>query len=104
RPDEALELYIAFIAIERDQQHVVNGRQRPDQERDAEYHRRHFGEKAPQPMARSEHGRTGRAGYAHNCTFLVWTVRMRMITIGISAGRADRTAATPSDGWAASKA
>jgi hypothetical protein len=50
RPDEALELYIAFIAIERDQQHVVNGRQRPDQERDAEYHRRHFGEKPPQPM------------------------------------------------------
>jgi len=26
RPDEALELYIPFIAIERDQQHVVNGR------------------------------------------------------------------------------
>ena len=104
RPDEPLELDIAFIAIERDQQHVVDGRQRPDHERDAEYHRRHFGEERPQPMARAERRRTGRAGDAHNCTSLVWSVRIRMITIGISTGRADMTAATPSDGWAASKA
>ena len=51
RPDEALELYITFVAVERDQQHVVHGRQRPDQEQDAKSHRGHFGESAPQPMA-----------------------------------------------------
>jgi hypothetical protein len=46
-PQEALELYVAVVGIERDQQHVVDGRQRPQQEHDDEYHRGHFGENSP---------------------------------------------------------
>ena len=44
------------------------------------------------------------AADAHSCTSRVWSVRIRRIAIGISTGSADSTAATPSDGRAASKA
>ena len=50
------------------------------------------------------HRLRGVQGYAHICTSLVWSLRIRTITIGISTGTADITAATPSAGFAASKA
>src|SRR5262245_15411982 len=89
RPDDALELDISFVGIERDQQHVVHGRQRPDQEHDGQHHREGFDEHPPRP---------------HNWTSRVWSVRIRMMAIGIRTGRADITTAMPSVGWAASKA
>src|SRR5262249_10528280 len=124
RPNDTRELYITFVGIERDQQHVVHGRQRPDQQHDTEYHRDRFSENSPQPIARPAHRPAGWVGDAgatvaahvrasarkgpvlalHNCTSLVWSVRIRMSVIGISTGRADSTTATPSAGWAASKA
>ena len=85
-------------AIERDQQHVVHGRQRPDQERDAEHHRGHLRRRPAAADSAVGAPASRRAGDAHSCTSLVWSVRIRMIAIGISTGRADITAATPSDG------
>src|SRR5262249_43601669 len=98
RPDDAVELYITLVRIERDQQHVVHGRQRPEQQHDGERHRGRGGEHPP-PRARPAQ----RLQALHTCTARVWSgrvrsVRIRRIASGISTGRADITTATPRAG------
>ena len=67
---------------------------------------RRLGHVAPQPVAAAPADRPRRpVGVgAHSCTSAVRSLRIRMITSGISSGSADITAATPSRGCARSKA
>src|SRR5947199_49570 len=88
-PEVAAELDLAFLGIERDQQHGVDGDQRPDQQHDAEHHRARFRDEPPE---------------SHSCTTLVWSARISAITSGTSSGRTEIAAATPSAGFAAPKA
>src|SRR5947208_1704853 len=89
RPDDPLEFDVALVAIERDQQHVVHGCQRPDQQQGAQGEGSQLDQHPPP---------------AHSCISRVPSARIRMSVIGTSTGRADITAATPSEGWAPSKA
>src|SRR6202048_3030855 len=103
RPDIAGELVITF-GIERDQEHVVNRQERPDQQHDAEHRRGRFGEDAPPAVARPARRPAERRGDAHNSTSIAWTLRISTITSGISTGRADNITAMPSSGWPRSNA
>ena len=103
RPDIAVEFDFAFFGIECNQQHVVDGEQRPDQEDAAEHHRGRFGENPSQTVAPTRRLRECQRD-AHSCASLVWSLRINTITIGISTGSADITAATPSAGLPKSKA
>ena len=104
RPDIAGELDLTLFRIERDQEHVVDRDQRPDQQDSGEHHRAGFDQNPTPPVAPPRQRQLGGSrGGAHNCTSLVWMRRSRMITIGISTGNADITAATPSAGLAMSK-
>src|SRR5262249_24313088 len=103
RPEIAGELDFALFGIEGNQEHVVDRCQRPDQDDDAEHYRAGFSNHSPKlvpPVRRTQ----ARQGAGHHCTSVVWSLCIRMITIGISTGSADITAATPSAGLARSKA
>src|SRR6516225_3025819 len=102
RPDIAGELVITF-GIERDQEHVVNRQERPDQQHDAEDGRGRFGENPSRAVAPTARWPAER-GDAHNWTSVAWTLRISTITSGISTGRADNITATPSSGWPRSNA
>jgi hypothetical protein len=52
-PQIASELDLPFFGIERDQEHVVDGEQRPDQENETEYGRSDLGQNSPPSIARS---------------------------------------------------
>ena len=103
RPDIAVELDLPLFGIERDQEHVVDRQQRPDQQDEAEDHRARFDENPSQPIARAR-GRPEATAMLTAAPRCVWSRRISTITIGISIGRADNTAATPSAGSARSKA
>src|SRR5262249_5713450 len=101
-PEVAAELDLAFLRIEGDQQHVVHGQQRPDEQGDAEQDGARRGEEPSEPDA--EGSPLGRHREAHSWMALVWSTRISTMTAGISRGRIDITAATPRAGLAASKA
>ena len=65
RPDITGELVITF-GIERDQEHVVNRQERPDQQHDAEHRRGRFGEEPAHAVARPVRRPTEGRGDAHN--------------------------------------
>src|SRR5205823_8298236 len=98
--------YIAF-GFERDHDHVVERRNRPNQQDDADQRRPGIAQIAPAPgdpphpirRLRRCYSRAGIRRYrGHSCTSAVLSLRIRMITSGISSGNADMTAATPSCG------
>src|SRR5262249_25030637 len=103
RPDITGELVITF-RIERDQTHVVNRQERPDQQHDAEHRQGRVGETPPHAIARPARQPAEGRSDAHNCTSVVCTLRISTITSGISTGRADNITATPSSGWPRSNA
>src|SRR5439155_20110006 len=95
RIDVAGELDLAFLRIKRDQQHVVERQQRPDQQRDPEQYRTGLGQPAPPLAMPARQPRGGCRRDAHNATSLVWSRRISMITSGISSGNTDTAAAMP---------
>ena len=75
-----------------------------DHKHDAERHSGRLREKPPQSAVPTARRPAGDHSAAHNCTAVVWSLRISIITIGISTGRADNAAATPSSGRLTSKA
>src|SRR6185437_11296464 len=102
RPDRVAE-HVAVLA-DGDQHHVVDRRDGPDHQQDGEHARHRLAEHPPQPIARTPGRSRDGDGGAHSCTSEVRSLCISSMTIGISTGSADITAATPSRGWASTKA
>src|SRR5262249_46183823 len=103
RPDIVGE-HVA-VRLERHRHHVVDRRERPDHEHDAENKRRRLGQVSPQPVVGATADRTAiHRRRTHSVTSVVCSLRISRITSGIIKGSADITTATPSSGLAISKA
>src|SRR6478736_1963408 len=111
RPNRAAEY--PGVAVQRDLPHVVDRRERPDDEDETESQAHGFDTEALQPVdqrggdapvrGRGRHSPAGTpigSGRAHSWPSDGRNRRIRMITSGISTGNADITAATPSRGSA----
>src|SRR5207245_10282465 len=113
RPDPRPDVIGEHVALglERDHHHVVDGHDRPHDEHDREQQGPRglemvaaaHGTERTRCRSRRGESRLGR-DRAHSCTSAVRSLRIRTITSGITIGSADITAATPSRGWAISKA
>src|SRR5262249_39636205 len=112
RPDAAGELIT--LVIERNEQHVVDGEQRPDQQGDAKHSAHDAAGNSPSvavPRARAAIS-SGHAAHAdfigesrgHSCTPVLCKRRIKRITAGMASGRTDIIAAVPSSGWPKVKA
>ncbi len=93
------------MRLERDQDDVVDRRQRPDQQDHGKAQRRRLAQVSPQPVAPAPPHRQGlQQRRAHSCTSVVRSFRISRMTSGIISGSADITVATPRSGRATSKA
>src|ERR1700730_1859632 len=96
------------LVFEGNHDHVVERRNRPNQQEKAHHRSPGIAQvapapgDAPHPLRRPRRRGGNRAGVCrycgHSCTSAVLSLRIRMITSGISSGNADITAATPSCG------
>src|ERR1700716_848929 len=113
--DDAGTIDIAFV-LEGDHHHVVDRREGPHQHHGIEQEERRVARLSPASRCAPHPPRgTRRAGdrqrrlgcdasHAHSCTSVVFSLRIRMITSGISTGNAVITTATPRSGRARSNA
>src|SRR5581483_6519631 len=94
RPDRARK--DGVMAGKRDDRHVVDRRQRPDDQHDAQHDAGGFHGAATRAVApwRNAPG----AGDAHSCCSDMRSLRIRMMIRGINTGKAVMTSATPSRG------